>query len=216
LVALRAESDEGPVTKAIDSFRRWTPVLAVLMGTFTAGCATERAYVWFHDLPQAATPTETPVTVIQPRDLIVVHVRDQPAMTGEFMVREDGGYLQPTLGNVVVAGRTPAQVGAELTQRMATVLVNPHVTVSVARTASVRVNVVGEVRTPGAYELTRDRTVAAALASAGWLTDFANTDRIFVVRNGEHRIRFRAPELTTPESNSARFRLRDGDVVVVE
>lgn len=207
---------KGHVTKPIESFRRRTPVLAMLLFTLAAGCATERPYVWFHDLPQAATAADTGPVVIQPRDLIVVHVRDQVAMTGEFVVREDGGYLQPTLGNVVVAGRTPAQVSAELTQRMATVLVNPNVTVSIARTASVRVNVVGEVRTPGAYELTRDRTVAAALATAGWLTDFANKDRIFVVRNGEHRIRFRAPELTTPESNSARFRLRDGDVVVVE
>ena len=215
-MALSAVSTKGHVTKAIHSIRPRIPALALLLATVAAGCATERAYVWFHDLPQAATAADTSPTVIQPRDVIVVHVRDQPTMTGDFVVREDGGYLQPTLGNVVVAGRTPAQVSAELTQRMATVLQNPHVTVSIARSASVRVNVVGEVRTPGAYELTRDRTVAAALATAGWLTDFANKDRIFVVRNGEHRIRFRAPELTTPESNSARFRLRDGDVVVVE
>jgi len=179
-------------------------------------CATERPYVWFRDMPQAQAAAPEAPGVIRPRDLLVVHVRDQAAMTGEFVVREDGGYLQPTVGNVVVANRTPDQVAAELTARLAGIVVQPHVTVSIARSASVRVNVIGEVRTPGAYELTRDRTVAASLASAGWLTDFASSDRIFVVRNGEPRIRFRARDLTTPESNSSRFHLRDGDVVVVE
>jgi polysaccharide export outer membrane protein len=81
------------------------------------------------------------------------------------------------------------------------------------------VNVVGEVKTPGVYELARDRTVMAALAAAGWLTDFASKDRIFVIRTGgeqEQRIRFRARELTAPDPHSSTFRLRDGDVVVVE
>jgi polysaccharide biosynthesis/export protein len=178
-------------------------------------CAMERPYVWFRDLPEAQAAAEAP-GVIHPRDVLVVQVRDQAAMTGAFVVREDGGYLHPTVGNVVVVNRTPDQVAAELTARLAGIVVQPRVTVSIARSASARVNVVGEVRTPGAYELTRDRTVAAALASAGWLTDFASSERIFVVRNGEPRIRFRARDLTTPESNSSRFHLRDGDVVVVE
>jgi len=191
-------------------------LLVVLAGSGFSACATERPYVWFRDMPQAQATAPETSGVIHPRDLIVVHVRDQPSMTGEFLVREDGGYLQPPLGNVVVMDRTPDQVAAELTARLATMVVQPRVTVSIARTASARVNVIGEVRTPGAYELTRDRTVAAALASAGWLTDFASQNRIFVVRSGEPRIRFRAPDLTTPESNSSRFRLRDGDVVVVE
>ena len=209
--------------KTTNPRRRWTFGPALLTGLTVlgasaalAGCATERPFVWFRDLPQAQATAPETAGVIHPRDLIVVHVKDQPTMTGEFVVREDGGYLQPTLGNVVVAERTPEQVAAELTGRLATLIVKPEVAVSIARTASVRVNVVGEVRTPGAYELTRDRTVAAALATAGWLTDFAARDRIFVVRNGEQRIRFRAPDLTTPESNSSRFRLRDGDVIVVE
>lgn len=191
-------------------------LLVVFAGSGLSACATDRPYVWFRDLPQAQAAAPENSGVIHPRDLIVVHVRDQPTMTGEFLVREDGGYLQPPLGNVVVMDRTPDQVAAELTARLATMVVQPRVAVSIARSASARVNVIGEVRTPGAYELTRDRTVAAALASAGWLTDFASENRIFVVRSGEPRIRFRAADLTTPESNSSRFRLRDGDVIVVE
>jgi hypothetical protein len=57
----------------------------------------------------------------------------------------------------------------------------------------------------------------AALALAGWLTEFAHTDRIFVVRVGSNeRVRFRVRDLTTAESRFARYQLADSDVVVVE
>ena len=190
-------------------------VSILLLSLVAVGCATERPFIWSQDLPPAKVENSG---VIQPRDTIVVHVRDQPAMTGEFIVRDDGGYLQPMLGNVIVDKRTPADVAAELQTRLGTLIVKPQVTFSIARGAPVRVSVVGEVKTPGAYELSRDRTVTAALAAAGWLTDFAGKDRIFVVRSGDNqtRIRFRSTELTAPDPHSYRFHLCDGDVVVVE
>ena len=178
-------------------------------------CAAELPYVWVQDLPVGGVEGQP---VIQSRDTIVVHVRDQPALSGEFVVRDDGGYLHPTLGNVLVGGRSPAQVAVDLQNRLTGLIVNAQVTVSIARTASVRVSVVGEVRTPGAYELARDRSVTAALAAAGWLTEFAAKNRIFVVRHGDRdlRVRFDAKDLTAAEPSSSRFRLRDGDVVVAE
>jgi protein involved in polysaccharide export with SLBB domain len=188
-------------------------------GVAATGCATERPFMWAHDVPAAAVAPEAQ-PVVHPRDTLLVVVENQTAMSGEFAVREDGAYLHPTLGNIVVDGKTPAQVAELLQIRLTGVVVNPRVTVSIARRAPVRVNVVGEVKTPGTYELTRDRSVTAALAAAGWLTVFASSDRIFVVRSGEKdfRVRFKADELTSPDPTgvTAQFRLRDGDVVVVE
>jgi polysaccharide export outer membrane protein len=187
----------------------------VFLAALPLGCATEHPFVWVQELPPQAIP---PTGIIQPRDTIFVQVRDQPAMTGEFVVREDGAYLQPTVGNVLAAGRSPGDVAAEVQRRLDNVIVQPQVSVLISRPAPVRVKVVGEVKAPGAYELNRDFTVTAALAAAGWLTDFAAKDRIFVVRTRESdlRIRFRAGELVAPEPHSSRFRLSDGDVVVVE
>jgi hypothetical protein len=51
------------------------------------------------------------------------------------------------------------------------------------------------------------------------LTEFANKDRIFVIRTegtALQRIRFRVADLTAAEPHSIGFRLQDGDVVVVE
>jgi polysaccharide biosynthesis/export protein len=189
----------------------WT--LLLLPGT---GCA-ERPFVWIQDLPVPAA--ETPAEgVIHGRDTIVVAVRDQPSLSGEFVVRDDGGVLLPTIGDVVVEGRSPTEVAAEVGLRLKTIVTNASVTVSISKIAAIRVSVIGELKTPGSYELSRDRSVAAALAAAGWLGDFAAKDRIYVLRRGPRdlSVRIRVADLTNPGPSIVRFRLRDGDVVVVE
>ncbi len=194
---------------------------AALLVAFVAvlGCV-ERPFVWVSSVP--ATPEAQPS--IAPRDTLLVVVRNQTSMSGEFPVRDDGGYLQPPLGNVEAAGKPPAALAAELQTRLRGMVVDPEVSVAIVKLAPARVSVVGEVKAPGAYELSRDRGVINALAAAGWLTEFARRDRVFVVRKVlasapsevPQRIRFRAEDLTSPETSAARFRLRDGDVVVVE
>jgi polysaccharide export outer membrane protein len=182
------------------------------------GCA-ESPYVWVGSVP---VPAENRVP-IGSRDTILVLVKNQPSLSGDFVVREDGGYLHPTIGNIEAAGKDPTTLAAELKERLRPIVVDPEVTVAILKAAPVRVDVVGEVKTPGPYELSRERGVVGALAAAGWLTEFARRDRVFVVRRalagsseGPLRVRFRADELTVPGTNAARFRLRDGDLVVVE
>jgi polysaccharide biosynthesis/export protein len=187
-------------------------VVALTLGAAALGCGTEHAFRWVQDLQIVASDGAL-------RDTILVSVKNQPALSGEFLVGDRGEYSQPTVGTVSVGGKTTAMVVAELQNSLTGVLVKPEVTVSIIKIAAVRVNVVGEVKTPGSYELTRSRGIMSALATAGWLTEFANKNRIFVIRTegtGIQRIRFRAAELTAAEPHAIGFRLQDGDVVVVE
>lgn len=193
---------------------RW---LAALVLVSALGCATtERPYTWVENLP---ANDDSSRGTIENRDTILVAVRNQTALSGEFPVGDHGEYLQPTLGTISVAGKTTEAVAADLQDRLKDLLTKPEVTVSIIKIASVRVNVVGEVRTPGSYELQRGRGVLAALAAAGWLNEFANGDKIFVIRSdssGSQRIRFKARDLTAAEPHATSFRLKDGDVVVAE
>jgi polysaccharide biosynthesis/export protein len=192
----------------------WVTLAVVL--TCAPGCATERPFVWVESIPVESEP---PGGIVGARDLLLVAVRNQPALSGEFPVGDHGEYLQPTLGTIAVAGRTTESIAAELQERLKDILVKPEVTVSVVKMATVRVNVVGEVKTPGSFELTRGRGLIPALAAAGWLNEFANGDGIFVIRSdgvSAQRIRFRARDLTAAEPHATGFRLKDGDVVVVE
>jgi polysaccharide export outer membrane protein len=191
-------------------------ILAAVLISISSGCATERPFVWVQDLP----PQAEPQGIIGARDVLLVAVQNQPALSGEFPVGDHGEYLQPTLGTIQVAGRTTDMVVADLQARLKELLVKPEVTVSIVKIANIRVNVVGEVRTPGTYELTRGRGVIPALAAAGWLTEFANGDKIFVIRSdgsgNVQRIRFKANELTAADPHATGFRLKDGDIVVAE
>jgi polysaccharide export outer membrane protein len=164
------------------------------------------------------SPEETPEeATIQPRDTILVEVRNQKDMSGEFVVREDGNYTQPMVGSVKVAGVSPTAAGQMLSGLLRGIVVDPRVAVWISRPAPIRVNVVGEVRTPGTYELNRDRTVLGALSAAGWINEYAKHDSIFVVRaTDKSRIRFSVSDVVAPEGPSTRFRLRDGDAVIAE
>ena len=192
-------------------------VVSVMLALLLAagqGCAHDGRYAWVQDLPLQDLAGQP---LVHPRDTILVEVEKQPTLSGEFMVRDDGHYTQPMVGSIAVAGKTSGQVATVVASALKTIVVTPAVSVWVAKVRPIRVSVVGEVRTPGTYELTRDRSVLAALAQSGWLTEFAHSDRIFVVRSGgAERVRFRVRDITAAEPHAAQFQLSDADVVVVE
>jgi polysaccharide export outer membrane protein len=194
-----------------------TALLAVALlttGLTVGGCQTSGPFVWVNHLTPQETPEEP---VIAPRDTILVEVKNQPNMTGEFLVREDGHYTQPLLGSVRVEGATPSAAASMLAGLLRGIVTDPRVAVWISKPAPIRVNVVGEVKTPGTYEMTRDRTVLGALSAAGWVTEYAKKEDIYVVRMSDKaRIRFRLTDVTSPSGPSSRFRLRDGDAIIVE
>jgi polysaccharide export outer membrane protein len=191
-----------------------TVVLLALCASLALGCAHDERFTWVEDVPLRESGSEG---VIHARDTILVEVQKQPTLSGEFVVRDDGHYAQPMVGSVHVADLTPGQVARGVAVALKDVVINPVVSVWITKVSPIRVSVVGEVKTPGTFELTRDRSLLAVLALAGWLTEFAHSDRIFVVRaGGADRIRFRVRDITTAEPHAAQFVLADSDVVVVE
>jgi polysaccharide export outer membrane protein len=181
-----------------------------------ASCAPPQPFVWASRL---GTPDEqASVYRIGPGDEIYVLVADQQALSGVFTIGPDGSYIQPVVGNVSLNGLTPKEATAQLTARLAGILVRPQVSVSVTKRRPIRVSVIGEVQRPGRFEMPYDESILSALATAGGLNEFADSDSIYVVRREPHllRIRFRLRDLSGPEAISARFRLNDSDVLVVE
>jgi polysaccharide export outer membrane protein len=197
--------------------RRWlavVPLLLVLLGS----CAQPQPFVWASRLGKPED--QAAVYRLGPGDEIYVLVADQQALSGTFTIGPDGGYVQPVVGSIPIVGLglTTKEAAQQLTARLAGILVRPQVTISVTKRRPVRVSVIGEVQKPGRFDLQYDEGILAALASAGGLTEFADGDSIYVVRREPHllRIRFRLRDLAGPEAISARFRLNDSDVVVVE
>jgi polysaccharide export outer membrane protein len=91
---------------------------------------------------------------------------------------------------------------------------NPIVTVSLEEVRPVPVSVLGEVPKPGIYQLEPTCGVLQAVAAAGGFTPFANKD-VFVLRNAQ-RIRFDFDKVQQCEGRGSQFRLKAGDVLIVE
>ncbi len=190
------------------------PALLVAVALLS-GCAGGRSadFVWVQDY---AGPGRTgPGYVIGNGDQLSVKVFNQEGMSGKATVREDGMISLPFLNDVHAAGSTPAELATRLQGRLKQFIVNPVVTVSVEAARPTEVSVVGEVKKPGSYQLEPRGGVLQALASAGGLTDFADRDRVFVIRQ-QVRIRFTYRALTRADPPAVSFLLQTGDVVVVE
>jgi polysaccharide export outer membrane protein len=161
--------------------------------------------------------------VVAPGDSISVRVWNQESMSGRVRVRQDGKVSLPFVNDIQAAGLPPEALAQRLQDRLKEFVVKPIVTVSLEEPAPLEVSVVGEVTHPGVYRMDQYASVLRALASAGGLTQFASRDRIFVLRRGATtgdaavvRVRFTYEALERAEAPAARFRLRAGDVVVVE
>lgn len=205
-----------------NSFRqlRAGPGAALLLAVAASlACATHGAFVPVEEFPVAAPEAEYRIA---PGDVLAVRVWNQDSMSNAHArVRDDGKISVPFLQDVDVAGTTTSELSQRLQTKLKTYVNNPVVTITVEEVRPLRVSVLGEVAHPGQYELERNAGVLAAIAAAGGLTDYAHRDALFVLRGasdskGPTRIRFRYSSLTGGERPAASFRLRPGDVVVVE
>jgi polysaccharide export outer membrane protein len=151
-------------------------------------------------------------------DVLSIQVWDQPQMSGRMKVRTDGRISVPFVSDAIALGKTPSKLAADLEAGLKSVVINPKVTVVVEEERALTVSVLGEVAKPGTQPLMRDTGVAEAIAAAGGLNNFAHKDRIYVVRSKPTpvRIHFTYDQLTRNIGAASQFKLRPGDVIVVE
>ncbi len=189
----------------------WFVVAAVV----TSACGSTGPFVWANQL--RADEVGGADYVIVAGDVVSVRVFGQDAMSTHAKVRSDGKISMPFLGDVLVLGKAPSTVAREMEAGLKNFINSPNVTVSVDEFQATTVAVLGEVGHPGTISLDRNAGVLQALANAGGLTEAASRDDIYVLREVPvpRRIRF-TYDLLTKNPPTSTFRLRPGDVVVVE
>lgn len=190
-------------------------VLSALIALSLVACASTGPYVWVDSLPASASSSSD--VIIQDGDIINVRVFNQEPLSTRERVRTDGKIALPVVGEVIARGKRPAQLAAEIQDRLKSVVVAPSVSVVMEQEGAMRVSVVGEVKNAGVFEVQPGSNVLHALAAAGGLSDYADGDRIFVVRKSlPQRVRFRYHDLRSADPKSVQFTLQNGDIVVVE
>jgi polysaccharide export outer membrane protein len=118
---------------------------------------------------------------VGPQDVLTITVFGEAEFSGKYTVEQDGTFTFPQLGRVKAGGLTLRGIEQELRQKLAgDFLRNPQVAVSIENYRSQRILILGEVRSPGEYQLTGEMTLLAALARAGSTTPAAGREAVIV------------------------------------
>lgn len=130
----------------------------------------------------AAKPVVPDSYIIGASDDISVTVFKEPTLSNSLLVRPDGMISMPLLGDVKAAGRTTTQLADEITVMLKKYIQDPNVTVVLSKVNSKIIYLLGEVAKPGPVEMTPGMTFLQAIATAGGLTQFANSKKIYILR----------------------------------
>jgi polysaccharide biosynthesis/export protein len=142
------------------------------------------------------------------QDVLTITVFGEAELSGRYTVEQDGTFTFPQLGRVKAGGMTLRALEQELKKQLADgYLRNPQVAVAVETYRSQRILIIGEVRSPGEYQLTGEMTLLAALARAGSTTPSAGHEALIV--RAPRKQATPAPNGETPDSEILRIDLSD-------
>jgi protein involved in polysaccharide export with SLBB domain len=168
------------MTSLAQKFATALTALAVLV---VAGCASGA-------LPAGTAqvaPGQVPDYQLGAGDRVRVNVFGEEELSGEFLVSSRGTVALPLIGEVKADGLTLDAFSASVQEKL--------VASDMVRTPRVSTDVVayrpfyilGEVSTPGQYPYAIGMTVTKAVATAGGFTYRANSNTVYVTREGNTR-----------------------------
>ena len=123
--------------------------------------------------------------VIGPLDKLDIRVFQVKDLSFDNLQVDAGGQIvMPLIGSVVAEGKTAEQLSQELAQRLGErFLQSPQVTVTVVDSASQKITVEGDVKSPGVFQMRGRTTLMQAIAMGGGMSDTANLHKVAIIRD---------------------------------
>jgi polysaccharide export outer membrane protein len=146
-------------------------LVALLLPSFV--CATALPGIAQLDQnSEAASPFEIDGGYhIQGGDQIAIAIDDDPTLAQSITVLDDGTIDLPLVGTLTVGGLSPTQAAHAIALRLQPYMRRPQVVVSIVKEGVLEVTVLGDVKTPGKYELRSQGRLLDAIAAAGGVAD---------------------------------------------
>ena len=151
-------------------------------------------------------------------DTLKVTVWRHEEASADAVIMPDGKVSLPLVGEMAAAGLTVDELRDELNRKYADYITEPHVTITVKETNSLKIYVLGEVMRPGEFKLNSYTDVLQALSLAGGFTVYANRSTIHIIRKeGDKKIKisFNYNEVVAGKNLNQNIPLKPGDIIVV-
>ena len=148
-------------------------------------------------------------------DQVIIDVWGASQQSFEGEISPDGYVVIESVGLIKLAGYTVAAANEHVKSVLGESYGGSSVTLSVGATRSVKVEVVGDVVTPGSYTMSAFSTLFNALYNAGGISDTGTLRDIKVFRNGKQVGYVDVYDYIVNGNNTGNIRLQDNDLVVV-
>ena len=132
-----------------------------------------------------------------------------------YSVSANGEVLLPVVGSVYVLGKTLEEVKSDLQVKVDVYYKDAIIDV---KTSGIKINILGEVVSPGKYTFYQNRvTIFDALSISGDLSDLANRQEVKILRHTDGHISVFNVDLTSDSILTSEFYfLQPNDVIYVE
>jgi polysaccharide export outer membrane protein len=168
--------------------------------------------------PSPTIAAEHSTYYLQPGDVLDISVWKESDLQKEILVRPDGSFTFPLVGEVDARGKSVEEVRATLADRLKRYVPTPVVTVAVKVVGGNRIYVLGRVNHAGEFTFNRAIDVMQAISLAGGTTPFAALNDIVILHrhNGQQQaFKFHYPDVARGRELSQNIELESGDTVVV-
>jgi protein involved in polysaccharide export with SLBB domain len=163
-------------------------------------------------------PIDIPVGpdyVIGPGDELVVEYWGATSQRLQLTVDREGRVVLPDAGVVVAAGRTLSDVQRDVSRLLTRQLRNIVVDVTLGKLRTVRAYVVGDVKNPGAYDISSLSTCLSALIIAGGPTETGSYRTVKHYRGSKLMEEVDLYDLMLKGVSSAQVHIASGDSILV-
>lgn len=150
-----------------------------------------------------------------PGDAVIIDIYGASQKSEQCTVSPDGDVVIEGYGPVAVSGLTVAQANARLRSTLGSRYSSSRIKLTVGKTRTIMVNVMGEVKLPGTYTLSAFATVFHALYMAGGTNDIGTLRNIKVYRNNRLVTVVDIYDYILNGKLTGNVRLADNDVIVV-
>ena len=155
---------------------------------------------------------------VKPGDTLEISVWKEPDLQRTVLVRPDGQFSFPLVGEVDARGKTVNELNKTVSERLQRYISDAVVTISVQEIKGNKIYVLGQVNKPGEFIVNPSVNIMQALSMAGGMTPFAATNDIIVLRGqgkGQNAMAFRYNDVVRGRSLDTNIELLSGDIVVV-